>query len=102
VVVQKSWAEGFGLTVAEAMWKARAVIASGVGGIVDQIVPGTGILLDDPKDLDEFARALSGLLLDPAEIERLGDAAKRRVTNDFIGDQHLAAYAALMAKLHLR
>jgi trehalose synthase len=101
VVVQKSWAEGFGLTVAEAMWKARAVIASGVGGIVDQIAPGTGILLDDPKDLEEFARVLSGLLLDPAEIERLGTAAKRRVTDDFIGDQHLAAYAALMAKLHL-
>jgi trehalose synthase len=102
VVVQKSLAEGFGLTVAEAMWKARAVIASGVGGIVDQIAPGTGILLDDPKDLHEFAAALSSLLLDPAEIERLGMAAKRRVTDDFVGDQHLAAYAGLMRDLHLR
>ena len=40
VVVQKSLAEGFGLTVAEAMWKARPVVGSAVGGIVDQIVPG--------------------------------------------------------------
>ena len=37
VVVQKSLAEGFGLTVAEAMWKARPIVASAVGGIVDQM-----------------------------------------------------------------
>ena len=50
VVVQKSLAEGFGLTVAEAMWKARPVVASRLGGIQDQIVDGeTGILLDDPR-----------------------------------------------------
>ena len=49
IVVQKSLAEGFGLTVAEAMWKARPMVASRVGGIQDQIVDGvTGILLDDP------------------------------------------------------
>jgi len=49
VVAQKSIAEGFGLTVAEAMWKARPVVASRIGGIQDQIVDGeTGVLLDDP------------------------------------------------------
>jgi len=37
VVVQKSLQEGFGLTVTEAMWKARPVVASAVGGIVDQV-----------------------------------------------------------------
>jgi trehalose synthase len=41
VIVQKSLAEGFGLTVAEAMWKARPVLASRVGGIQDQIRHGT-------------------------------------------------------------
>ena len=46
VVVQKSVAEGFGLTVAEAMWKARPVVASAVGGIQDQIVDGeSGVLV---------------------------------------------------------
>ena len=49
VIVQKSLVEGFGLTVAEGMWKAKPVVASRVGGIIDQVVPGTGILLDDPR-----------------------------------------------------
>jgi hypothetical protein len=58
VVVQKSLAEGFGLTVAEAMWKARPVLASRVGGIQDQITHGlSGLLLDDPNDLTAFGRA---------------------------------------------
>ena len=56
VVVQKSLAEGFGLTVAEAMWKSRPVVGTAVGGIVDQIVPGeTGLLLDDAHDLEHYA-----------------------------------------------
>ena len=47
VVVQKSLAEGFGLTVAEAMWKGRPVVATRVGGIQDQIEDGTtGCLVD--------------------------------------------------------
>ena len=53
VVLQKSLAEGFGLTVAEAMWKRRPVVASRVGGIQDQIVDGeTGLPLSTtPHDL---------------------------------------------------
>ena len=52
IVVQKSIQEGFGLTVAEAMWKSRAVVATAVGGIRDQVTDGeTGVLLDDPHDL---------------------------------------------------
>ena len=101
VVVQKSLAEGFGLTVAEAMWKSRAVIASRVGGITDQVVPGTGILLDDPSDLEAYAASLFGLLARPDEIDRLGKAARNRVLAEFVGDQHLAAYARLMQQLHV-
>ena len=49
VVVQKSLVEGFGLTVTEAMWKGRPVVASKVGGIQDQITDGRdGLLVDDP------------------------------------------------------
>ena len=50
VIVQKSLAEGFGLTVAEGMWKGRPVVGSAVGGIIDQIPEGTGILLPDPQE----------------------------------------------------
>ena len=61
VVVQKSLAEGFGLTVAEAMWKSRPVVASAVGGIVDQIADGeTGLLVQDPRDLESFPDIMQG------------------------------------------
>ena len=57
VVVQKSLVEGFGLTVTEAMWKGRPVVASRVGGIQDQITDGRdGLLVDDPHDIEEFVR----------------------------------------------
>src|SRR5207245_6784332 len=66
VVVQKSIAEGFGLTVAEGMWKARAVVASRSGGIQDQISDGvSGVLLDDPKDLALYGDEVRALLTDP-------------------------------------
>ena len=59
VVVQKSLVEGFGLTVTEAMWKARPVVASRLGGIQDQITDGRdGLLVEDPYDLDELAGVL--------------------------------------------
>ena len=99
VVVQKSLAEGFGLTVAEAMWKSRAVIASGVGGIVKQIVPGTGILLAVPSDLRAFGQALVELLTHPDEISELGAQARRHVLSEFVGDWHLGRYARLVYSL---
>ena len=59
VVVQKSLAEGFGLTVAEAMWKTRPVVATAVGGIVDQVIDDeTGLLIDNPHDLEAFGAAV--------------------------------------------
>src|SRR3954453_1054175 len=65
VIVQKSLAEGFGLTVAEGMWKGRPVVASRIGGIQDQIVDGeSGMLLDDPKDLEAFGAAVTRLVSD--------------------------------------
>jgi trehalose synthase len=102
VIVQKSLFEGFGLTVAEGMWKAKAVVASAVGGIVDQIVPGTGILLDDPANLEAFANILRDLLGNPDRIDQLGRAAREYVNENFIGDLHLLRYAALIEKLLAR
>jgi trehalose synthase len=100
VVVQKSIAEGFGLTVVEAMWKGRPIVASAVGGISDQIVDGEhGLLLDDPTDLAGFGRAVNRLLDDPELAVRLGANARRRATEEFLGDRHLEQWAALFAHL---
>lgn len=97
VVVQKSLHEGFGLTVTEAMWKERPVLASDVGGIRDQVTDGAdGLLLSDPSDLDAFARALQRLLGDPGAAASLGRAARERVLHDFLSLRSLRDYAALL------
>lgn len=99
VVVQKSLVEGFGLTVAEAMWKSRPVLASAVGGIQDQIRNGIdGLLLPDPRDLDAFAQRLRLLLADRAMGERMGRSAHLRVRDDFLGDRHLIQYVDRQGK----
>jgi trehalose synthase len=100
VVVQKSLAEGFGLTVAEAMWKARPVIASAVGGIVDQIPDGDyGVLLDDPLDLAVFGAAVESLLRLPEEAVRIGANARARIVAEFVGDRHLQQYWQVLQHL---
>ena len=100
VVVQKSIAEGFGLTVAEAMWKARPVVASRIGGIQDQIVDGvSGILLDDATDLAAYGAAVRELLEDPERAERIGREAQERVRDDFLAVRSLLQYLALIQRL---
>jgi trehalose synthase len=100
VVVQKSLHEGFGLTVTEAMWKGRPVVASDVGGIRDQIDDGdNGILLADARDLDAFGRAVARLLGDPALAERLGDNGHARVRERFLGIDSLLRYGALIERV---
>jgi trehalose synthase len=93
IIVQKSLAEGFGLTVAEGMWKGRPVIGSAIGGIVDQIADGTGILLLDPKDLAAFGSSVRWLLEHREEAERMGAAGKAYTREHFIGDMHLIRFA---------
>jgi trehalose synthase len=99
VITQKSLAEGFGLTVAEGMWKARAVIGSAVGGIADQIVDGTGVLLRDALDLRAFGSEVRGLLDQPDRAERMGVAARAHVREHYLGDLHLLHYAQLFDML---
>jgi trehalose synthase len=97
VVVQKSLAEGFGLTVAEAMWKARPIVASAIGGIQDQVVDGeNGALLADPTDLAAFGAAVRLLLADPKGAERCGRAARERVRERFLPDRQLIEWAGVL------
>jgi trehalose synthase len=100
IVVQKSLAEGFGLTVAEAMWKSRPVVATKQGGIQDQIVDGeSGLLLDDPLDLETMGDALGQLLGDSRYRAELGEAARRRVEDHFLGTRSLIQYSQLLGEL---
>ncbi len=90
---------GFGLTVSEGMWKGRPVVGSAVGGIIDQIADGTGVLLPDPANLRAFGRAVSLLLADRGEAARLGRAAHAYVRENYVGDIHLLRYAQLLGTL---
>jgi trehalose synthase len=100
VVVQKSLAEGFGLTVAEAMWKARPMVASRVGGIQDQIEDGvSGVLIDDPTDLEAVARAVDGFISDPDRAAAVGKAARQRVLDHYLGTRSLVQYMHLLGGL---
>jgi trehalose synthase len=99
VIAQKSLAEGFGLTVAEGMWKGRPVIGSRVGGIQDQIVNGeTGVLVD-ANDLEAFGRAAAELLADPGRAAAMGRTAQERVRDHFLGARHLAQYLELFQRV---
>ncbi|MFN2543050.1 MAG: glycosyltransferase [Actinomycetota bacterium] len=99
IVVQKSLAEGFGLTVAEAMWKARPMVASRVGGIQDQIEhERDGLLVDDPADLESFGRAISSLLRDPDSAKEMGRRARERVREEFLAPRHLMQYVDLLER----
>jgi trehalose synthase len=103
VIVQKSLAEGFGLTVAEAMWKARPVLASRVGGIQDQIRHGhSGLLLEDPSDLVGFGRALESLLTDRDRAQRMGVAAHHRVGQHYLVPRRLSQELDLIQRLTKR
>ena len=99
MVVQKSLVEGFGLTVTEAMWKARPVIASRVGGIQDQITDERDGLLVDAPDLDALAAQMARLLRDRDLADRLGRAGRAHVQDQFLGDRHLVQYAELFERL---
>jgi len=100
VVVQKSLFEGFGMTVTEAMWKGRPVVASAVGGIQDQIEDGVqGLLLRDPRDPSELAAAVARVLDDPVLARQLGEHAHARVVDRYLGLDSLLKYGALIERL---
>lgn len=99
VVVQKSKAEGFGLTVAEAMWKARPVVGSRVGGIQDQIEDGESGLLVDPDDLESFGAAVTRLLDDRALAEKIGTRARERASNEYLTDCYLGRWMDLIERV---
>ena len=95
--MQKSLAEGFGLTVAEGMWKRRPVIGSAVGGIQDQVVEGTGVLLRDPADLAGSGPRCGSYSTIRAMPSRMGKAGQEHIREHFVGDRHLLQWAQLIS-----
>jgi trehalose synthase len=93
VVVKKSLQEGFGLGVTEAMWKARPVVASAVGGHLEQVQHRhSGLLVADPADVGAFGDAIVELVHEPPLAARLGQAARERVRALFLNDRHFVRW----------
>jgi trehalose synthase len=96
-VVQKSVREGFGLTVTEALWKGRPVVAGRVGGIVDQIQDGeTGFLVDS---VPMCAEALDVILNDPYRARQMALRGKEFVRRNFLTPRLLRDWLALFNRL---
>jgi trehalose synthase len=97
VVVQKSLREGFGLVVAEALWKGIPVVAGKVGGIVIQIQDGvSGYLVSSPEEC--AARCLD-LLRDPALRKRMAAAGREHVRENFLITRDLRDQLELVTTL---
>jgi trehalose synthase len=97
LVIQKSLREGFGLVVAEALWKGTPVVAGRAGGIPLQMADGTGGVLVD--SVEECARAMVSLLADPDEARRLGESGRERVRRHFLIPRLVLDELALMRRL---
>ncbi len=97
IVIQKSLKEGFGLTVTEALWKARPVVGGNVGGIKLQIKEGeSGFLVDSIK---EAADKIEYLLRNPSYALEMGKAGRKVVKDRFLITRHLKDYLRLIGEL---
>lgn len=97
VVLQKSLREGFGLTVAEALWKSKPVIAGAVGGIPLQISHKYSGLLT--HTIDGTAFALKQLLQNPEYAKKLGENGRELIRKNFLITRHLRDYLLLFLSL---
>lgn len=93
IVIQKSLREGFGLTVSEALWKKKPVVASAVGGIPTQIIhKHTGLLA---HSVEGTAYQIRFLLSHPEIAAKLGEHGHQHVKENFLITQKLKRYLAL-------
>jgi trehalose synthase len=101
IVVQNSLREGFGLTIAEAMWKRVPVLTnSRACGPRQQVRDGLdGRLIADPENPAELERALDEMLADPERLERWGQSAQRRAHDQFLVLTQLRAWGRLLLTL---
>lgn len=98
VIMQKSLKEGFGLTVSEALWKAKPVVASAVGGIPLQISHKYSGLLC--HSVEGAAFAVKQLLNSPEYAKKLGENGKEHIKNNFLITRHIKEYMLLFLSLY--
>lgn len=98
VIIQKSIKEGFGLTVTEALWKAKPVVASNVGGISLQIAHKYSGLLC--YSVDGAAFAVKQILNNPEYGKKLGENGREHIKNNFLITRHLKEYMLLFLSLY--
>ena len=98
VIVQKSLKEGFGLTVAEALWKAKPVVASNVGGIPLQIKHKYSGLLCHSIDGASFA--IKQFLANPGYAKKLGENGREHIRNNFLITRHIREHMLLFLSLY--
>jgi len=99
VVVHNAAREAFGLSIAEAMLKGKAIVARRIGGIEEQIVDGVSGVLVEPGDDAGFARTLQRLLSEPHLREELGIGARAQATGSSLTIAHLAGYLELIESI---
>ncbi|HNR68624.1 MAG TPA: glycosyltransferase [bacterium] len=95
VILQKSLKEGFGLTVTEGLWKAKAVVAANVGGIPLQIIDEQTGFLVDPTDIDQTARTVVRVLQDPEMAGKVGRQGREHVRKNFLVTRLVSDYLRL-------
>ncbi|MBI4399027.1 MAG: glycosyltransferase [Candidatus Omnitrophica bacterium] len=97
VVIQKSLKEGFGLTVTEALWKAKPVVASAVGGIPLQVTHKYSGLLC--HSIEGAAYSIKQLLQNPEYAKKMGENGREHVRQNFLLTRQLRDYLLLFLSL---
>ena len=99
IIVQKSISEGFCLSITEALWKEKPVVATNVGGIPAQLREAENGFLVEPYDTTGFADKVVQLLQNPDLAEQMGRKGKEIVNNDFLVTRLISDYLDLYSTL---
>lgn len=98
VVIQRGLRKGFGLWIADALWKRRPCVVAPAPGLMEQVIDGeTGLVASNG---DEFAAAVERLLAEPELAARLGENGRRHVAKHFLITRYLRDYLQILSEVH--
>ena len=99
IICAPSLSEGFSNTILEAMAAGKVVIASNVGGNPEMVTDGETGALVRPRHYEALAQGIEEVLAEPSALPKIGEAARRRVENDFSIEKMVHDYEAYYEKL---